>query len=64
MARNNKYRDDLHYLKDTKWLSGELCYWRNNPNYSKKTQLNLEKRMKEMCKKGIKYNIYTQQYEV
>lgn len=57
MARAN-YREELHYLKDSKWLSGELCYWRNNPNYSEKTKTKLEKRMNDMCDKRIIYEIY------
>lgn len=53
-------KEDLHYLKNSKWLSGELCYWRNNPNYSEKTKQNLEKRLKEMTKKSIAYETYRQ----
>lgn len=44
------YRDDLHYLKDSWWASGKLCYWRNNPNYDEKTKKQLEKRLKIMLK--------------
>lgn len=36
------------YMQDHNWKSGKLCYWRNNPNYSKKEQEKLEKRMKDM----------------
>lgn len=35
-------------MQDHNWKSGKLCYWRNNPNYSKKEQEKLEKRMKDM----------------
>lgn len=61
MGHNRKYRDDLHYMKDSKWLSGDLCYWRDNPNYSEKTKRLLEKRMKIMCAKGIRYQVFKSQ---
>lgn len=51
-------KEDLHYLKNNKWLSGELCYWRYNPQYSEKTKQKLEKRLKEMTKKSITYETY------
>jgi hypothetical protein len=34
------------------WLSGKLCYWRNNPNYSEATKQKLEERMKKMTAKN------------
>jgi len=51
-------KEDLHYLKNNKWLSGELCYWRDNPQYSEKEKKKLEKRLKEMTKKSITYETY------
>ena len=53
-------KEDLHYLKNNKWLSGELCYWRDNPQYSEKTKKKLEQRLKEMTKKSITYEIFRQ----
>lgn len=53
-------KEDLHYLKNNKWLSGELCYWRDNPQYSEKTKKKLEHRLKEMTKKSITYEIFRQ----
>jgi len=47
-----RYREDLHYLKDSRWLSGELCYWRGNANYSEETKKKLEKRLKNMISKS------------
>lgn len=52
------WRDGNHYMKDHKWLSGELCYWRNNANYSDKTKVLLEKRMKDMVDPAQMYEIY------
>lgn len=51
-------KEDLLYLKNNKWLSGELCYWRDNPQYSEKEKAKLEKRLKEMTKKSITYETY------
>lgn len=48
------YRSDLHYLKPQKWLSGELCFWRNNPNYSEATKAKLEKLTDEFCRHHVK----------
>ncbi len=42
--------DNCHYLKDSKWASGELCYWRDSQKYDKKTKMALEKRLKIMLK--------------
>jgi hypothetical protein len=53
-------KEDLLYLKNNKWLSGELCYWRDNPQYSEKTKKKLEQRLKEMTKKSITYETYRQ----
>ena len=53
-------KEDLHYLKNNKWLNGELCYWRDNPQYSEKTKKELEKRLKEMTKKSITYATFRQ----
>lgn len=47
-------RDDLLYLKPQKWLSGELCFWRNNPNYSEKTKARLEALNDNFCKHHMK----------
>lgn len=44
---NNK--QNCHYLKPAKWASGELCFWRNNPNYSDKTKAKLEKLNEAFC---------------
>jgi hypothetical protein len=52
MKKSTRYREDLHYLKDARWLSGELCYWSNNSNYSQKTKEKLEKRLREMISKS------------
>jgi hypothetical protein len=53
-------KENCHYLKPQKWLSGELCFWRNNSNYSKKTKAKLEKGLKEfdkyVTKQGKKYS--------
>lgn len=59
MKRAYDWREGNHYLKDHKWMSGELCYWRGNPNYSEKTKQKLEKRLIEMTKKGQRYEVYT-----
>lgn len=45
-----KNYEACHYLKPQKWLSGELCFWRNNPNYSEKTKAKLEKSLDDFCK--------------
>ncbi len=51
-AKSTKRHTELRYLRDEFWLNGELCYWRNNPNYSEATKEKLEKRMLEMTKKS------------
>jgi hypothetical protein len=51
-AKSTKGHTELRYLRDEFWLNGELCYWRNNANYSEKTKKELEKRMLEMTKKS------------
>ena len=56
--RATDWRAGLHYMKDYKWISGELCYWRNNGNYSEKTKELLEKRMIEMVESTDKYEPY------
>jgi|DEB19_MinimDraft_3_1074340.scaffolds.fasta_scaffold00426_18 hypothetical protein len=42
--------DNCHYLKDSHWANGSLCYWRNNANYSEQTKRKLEKRLKVILK--------------
>lgn len=53
MAKVRAYAQNigLHYMNDDKWLSGELCYWRNSYIYSEKTKKSLEKRMRLMTTK-------------
>lgn len=41
--------DNVHpYMRDYKWKSGDLCYWRNSNIYSQETKKKLEQRMIEM----------------
>jgi hypothetical protein len=37
-------------MRDELWKDGKLCFWRDNPFYSKKTKMELEKRTIEMLK--------------
>lgn len=53
-ALNYTTNADLHYLKDSLWADGTLCYWRNNPQYSEKEKQKLEKRMEEMVGRNYK----------
>lgn len=48
--------DKIHpYLHDYKWINGNLCYWRDNPNYSKETKARLEKWVEDLKKaKNVK----------
>lgn len=57
-AKNYNNGGDLHYMKDHKWKSGELCYWRNNQNYSEKEKAKLEKRLDAMIDKRKDVKIY------
>lgn len=54
-VRNYDYLQELHYLKDDRWASGELCYWRGSNLYSPKTKEKLEQRLKEMLRKNGPY---------
>ncbi len=53
--RNYDYLQELHYLKDDRWSSGELCYWRNSDLYSPKEKAKLELRLKKMLGKNGSY---------
>lgn len=52
--KRRSIREDLHYLKPQKWLSGELCFWRNNPNYSEATKQKLEALTDRFCRHHVK----------
>lgn len=52
MIKPVRFREELHYMKDARWLSGELCYWRGNGNYSEATKKKLEKRLRNMISKS------------
>lgn len=42
--------DNCHYLKDSKWANGDLCFWRTSKRYDKRGKEELEKRLKTILK--------------